>query len=263
MYTNKKEEETIDVGDYLEVWTVSGWWKRAGMLVTRQEQEQNRLGCCKDREQFNWPQFGEWPDILHRLPHALHLKLFVRSSNWAIHAVQCVPLAPTTTAFPFLRNCAVPWNPDLHKQSILLQVLQSSTAASLICICCGSSDPWKMFTFVRRPTASSTSPPARFFQDPLSRTSSRISDRENCGFVFAKQSFFTKKMDVVLWLSATPCRVGKRASGRLVACAGGGGASSADDDGDEAAAAPPEVDLSVMSFTLGTLLFLLELFLSS
>lgn len=58
-------------------------------------------------------------------------------------------------------------------------------------------------------------------------------------------------MDVVLWLSATPCRVGKRASGRLVACAGGGGASSADDDGDEAAAAPPEVDLSVMSFTLG------------
>ncbi len=70
-------------------------------------------------------------------------------------------------------------------------------------------------------------------------------------------------MDVVLWLSATPRRVGKRASGRLVACAGGGGASSADDDGDEAAAAPPEVDLSVMSFTLGTLLFLLELFLSS
>jgi hypothetical protein len=108
-----------------------------------------------------------------------------------------------------------------------------------------------MFTFVRRPTASSTSPPARFFQDPLSRASSRISDRENCGFVFAKQSFFTQKMDVVLWLSATPCRVGKRASGRLVACAGGGGASSADDDGDEAAAAPPEVDLSVMSFTLG------------
>ncbi len=86
---------------------------------------------------------------------------------------------------------------------------------------------------------------------------------ENCGFVFAKQSFFTKKMDVVLWLSATPCRVGKRASVRLVACAGRGGASSADDDGDEAAAAPPEVDLSVMSFTLGTLLFLLELFLSN
>ncbi len=25
MYTNKKEEETVDVGDYLEVWTVSGW----------------------------------------------------------------------------------------------------------------------------------------------------------------------------------------------------------------------------------------------
>jgi len=25
MYTNKKEEETIDVGDYLEAWTVSGW----------------------------------------------------------------------------------------------------------------------------------------------------------------------------------------------------------------------------------------------
>jgi hypothetical protein len=74
---------------------------------------------------------------------------------------------------------------------------------------------------------------------------------ENSGFLFAKQSFFTKKMDVVLWLSATPCRVGKRASGRLVACAGGGGASSADDDGDEAAAVPPEVDLSVMSFTLG------------
>jgi hypothetical protein len=84
---------------------------------------------------------------------------------------------------------------------------------------------------------------------------------ENCGFVFAKQSLFTKKIDVVLWLSAMPCRVGKRASGRLIACAGGGGASSADDDGDEAAAAPPEVDLSVMSFTLGTLLFLLELFL--
>ncbi len=86
---------------------------------------------------------------------------------------------------------------------------------------------------------------------------------ENCGFVFAKQSFFAKKMDVVLWLSATSCRVGKSASGRLVACARGGGASSADDDGDEAAAAPPEVDLSVMSFTLGTLLFLLELFLSN
>ncbi len=118
-----------------------------------------------------------------------------------------------------------------------------------------------MFSFVRRPTASSTSPPA--FQDPLSRASNRISDLENCGFVFAKQSFFTKKLDVVLWLSATPCGVGKRASGRLVACAGGGGASSADDDGDEAAAAPSEVDLSVMSFTLGTLLFLLELFLSN
>jgi hypothetical protein len=53
MYTNKKEEETIDVGDYLEVWTVSGWRKRAGILVTRQEHEQNRLECCKDRKQFS------------------------------------------------------------------------------------------------------------------------------------------------------------------------------------------------------------------
>jgi len=25
MYTTKKEEEKIDVGDYLEVWTVSSW----------------------------------------------------------------------------------------------------------------------------------------------------------------------------------------------------------------------------------------------
>jgi hypothetical protein len=133
MYTTKKEEEKIDVGDYLEVWTVSSWWKRTSILVTRQEQEQNGLEYCKDHKQFSWSQCGEWPDILHWLPPASHVKLFVRSSNWAIHAVQCVPPARATTAFPFLRNCTVPWNPDLHKQSILLQVLQPSTAASLIC----------------------------------------------------------------------------------------------------------------------------------